>query len=137
MDSHSSILDLPGLSSADGQRLLQMGIFTTADLLRSTGSVSRQQELARQLKCSSLRLQRWMALASLARLDSVGTTYCGLLLHSGIANIDTLAIAIPERLHRRILRLYVGTKQRREFCPSVATVRSWILDAKQFTEPKL
>jgi predicted RecB family nuclease len=136
-DRHSSqnwtIRDLPGLSSQDQQQLEAAGIRTTLDLLRCTQTRSQQQALATQLQIHPQRLQKWIALADLARVPGVGCQYCGLLLHAGIRTPTQLSTALVPRLHRQILKLYVSMLQRRDLCPSAGTIAQWVQQAQQMT----
>ncbi|MEO0969399.1 MAG: DUF4332 domain-containing protein, partial [Cyanobacteria bacterium J06639_18] len=79
-----------------------------------------------------LEVNKWVALADLARIPSVGLQYCGLLLHAGVVSAAHLATIPPYRLHKQILRLQVATMQRRDLCPAVEEVQQWIQQAKTF-----
>ncbi len=69
-------------------------------------------------------------MADLARIPSVGTQYCGLLLHAGIGSVAQLAEVPTHRLHQQIMRLQVATMQRRDLCPAIELVQQWSQQAK-------
>jgi hypothetical protein len=86
--------------------------------------------LAQQLQVHLHHLQKWRALADLARVSSVGCTYAGLLLHAGVPSVAQLAQQVPGPLHRHILKLQVSLIQRPDRCPNAGLVNGWIQEAK-------
>jgi predicted flap endonuclease-1-like 5' DNA nuclease len=75
-------------------------------------------------------VNKWVALADLARVPGIGCQYCGLLLHAGICSVTQLAQTPAHKLHQQILRLQVATLQRRDLCPHVEEVAGWIKQAR-------
>ncbi|WP_107670990.1 DUF4332 domain-containing protein [Cyanothece sp. BG0011] len=124
------IEQLPGLSKANQQQLKSLGINHTQDLLRVTKTQANKQDLANQLKCQLQLINKWVALADLARVPTVGCDYCGVVLHSGIISVNQLAQTTVSSLHRQILKLQVATLQRKDLCPSPDVVKTWINEAK-------
>lgn len=125
-----SIDRLPGLMPPE-QRLLQSeGIENTAQLLKRTRSPQSKQNLASKLKLNQKYVNKWVALADLARLPTVGDRYCGLLLHSGIASVSQLSQTPCDRLYRQILRLQVATLYSKDSSASVELVNRWVKEAK-------
>ena len=125
-----SIDKLPGLKEKEEKLLQNLGISTTKDLLNKAKTPQGKQLLASSLQINFTYVSKWMALADLARLPSVGWQYCGLLLHSGIISVVQLAQTPVYRLHPQIMRLHVATMQRKDLCPSVEMVKQWIREAK-------
>ncbi|ERN42580.1 hypothetical protein KR51_00007380 [Rubidibacter lacunae KORDI 51-2] len=121
---------LPGLSAEYGRQLERRGIETTLQLLHRTRSQPARQELAHALRAPRQEIDKWVAMADLARLPGVGCQYCGLLLHAGIASVGQLAQTPVRRLHQQILRLQVATMHRRDLCPSPAELQDWIAQAR-------
>jgi hypothetical protein len=121
---------LPGLSTEQLQLLHQVGLKTTADLLQAARSPAQLEAIAVQLKIPLRYLQKWVALADLARLPSVGSDYCGLLLHSGVASVAQLAAQAPGRLHPQIRKLHTMTMRRSDLCPTPDQVVQWVQEAK-------
>jgi hypothetical protein len=122
--------NLPGLSPQQSTELKIHGITNTRSLLRETTTPQSKQSLASQLQIHLQHVNKWVALADLARLPSVGCQYSGLLLHSGIASVCQLTGIPVDRLHRQILRFQVATFHKKDFCPPVELVQKWIEEAK-------
>ena len=126
-----SIEQLAGLSKENQLQLLELGIKTTGELLQIANTPTAKLELANRLQLHIQYINKWVALADLARIPSVGCQYCGLLLHAGIASVSQLAQTPIHRLHPQILRLQVATMQRKDLCPSVEQVQLWIQQAQK------
>ncbi len=140
MDVHSTlrsrswpVAQLPGLPATQVATMAAMGIHTTADLLVQGATPAQQGAMAPRLNLAVAELRKWLAMADLARVPTVGCTYCGLLLHGGIASVVQLSQTPAPRLHSQLLRLHVATMQRRDLCPSLTTVRQWIAEAQVLT----
>jgi predicted flap endonuclease-1-like 5' DNA nuclease len=125
-----SIGDLPGLSAPDKALLEQLGITTTAELLESTPDAASKQQLAVKLGTKIQFVNKLVALADLARLPGVGCEYNGLLLHTGVISVKQLAQMPAHRLHQQLLRLQVATLQRRDLCPNLDRVQTWVKQAQ-------
>lgn len=125
-----SIDQLPGLSAEDQTRLADCGIHTTLELLQKGKTSEQRSLLASQLQIHIKHINKWVALADLARIPNVGCQYCGLLLHSGVASPGHLVQTPPDRLHRQIMRLQVTNLQRRDLCPTFAEVEQWSQQAR-------
>lgn len=125
-----SIEQLPGLSQQLRSQLHACGITTTQQLLEQTQRPGAKQALANRLQIRHREINKWVAMADLARVPDVGCQYCGLLLHAGIASVAQLGQTPAPRLHQQILRLQVATMQRRDLCPSVDRVQRWVQQAR-------
>lgn len=125
-----SIDKLPGLPEKEQKLLQNLNIFTTKDLLAKTKTPQAKQTLGSLLQVNIKYVNKWVALADLARIPSVGCQYCGLLIHAGIASVKQLAQTPIHRLHPQIMRLQVATMQRKDLCPSVEIVTQWVMEAK-------
>lgn len=121
---------LPGLSTEHLNLLHQFGLETTTDLLQATRSPNEREAIAVQLKIPLRYLQKWVALADLARLPSVGSHYCGLLLHGGVASVAQLAVQAPGRLHPQIRKLHTMVMRRSDLCPTPDLVVRWVQEAQ-------
>jgi hypothetical protein len=125
------IQTLPGLSAPQAQALADLGLTTTEHLRRQGQSVAQRQTLAKTLAVPERYIAKWVILADLARLPSVGCTYNGLLLHAGVISVAQLADSAPPTLYTQIKRLHVKTMQRADLCPGPDQVSTWIQQAKQ------
>lgn len=127
---HWPIEQLPGLSSQETSQLKNYGITTTKALVEQGKTPELRLELANKLQVHLQRVNKWVALADLARVPSVGTQYCGLLLHAGVGSVAQLATISTQKLHQQILRLQVATMRRRDLCPTIEQVQQWSQQAK-------
>ncbi len=125
-----SIALLPGLSTDDHTRLIACGIHTTLQLFNRGKTPKTRSHLAGQLQIPIRHINKWVALADLARIPGVGCQYCGLLLHAGVASPTQLAQTPLDRLHRQMLKLQVATLQRRDLCPEIGEVEQWSRQAQ-------
>jgi hypothetical protein len=123
--------ELPGLSEQQVAQLHGLGIDTTQALLTQARSPQDLQRLAQRLNLSTKYLQKWVVLAELAQLPSVGCQYCGLLLHSGVASVAQLAAIAPGRLHGQIRKLHTMVLRRSDLCPTPDQVAQWIREAQR------
>ncbi|OKH12702.1 DUF4332 domain-containing protein [[Limnothrix rosea] IAM M-220] len=126
-----AIADLPGLSAEHQKRLTSNHIRTTHQLLLATQNLKAKHDLAAKLQIHPQYVSKWIALADLARLKSVGVEYCGLILHCGIASVPQLAQTPFNRLHQSIVKLHVANMRRRDLAPSVGMVKQWVSEAKR------
>ncbi|MEG4858992.1 DUF4332 domain-containing protein [Microcoleus sp. K1-B6] len=124
------IAHLPGLSKENQSQLEECSITTTGQLIRLTKTQAAKVLLANQLQINIQYVNKWVAMANLARIPSVGCQYCGLLLHAGVASPAQLAQMPVERLHQQVLRLHVATMQRNDLTPSVDRVQKWVQQAR-------
>jgi len=132
-DKNWLIEELPGLSQDEIDNLKNKGFTNTLALVKQGKNQEEKLIVAQKLKVHVQYVNKWVALADLARIPSVGTEYCGLLLHAGIASLMQLTNTPPHRLHKQILRLQVATLQRRDLCPAVELVQQWVADAKSLS----
>lgn len=126
-----SVAQLPGLSEADQTQLINCGICTVQQLWQQTRTSAQRQTLANRLQTHPQHVNKWAALADLARIPAVGCQYCGLLLHAGISSPTQLAQTSLPRLHRQVMKLQVAMMQRQDLCPSLEQVAQWIRQAQQ------
>ncbi|MBC1222901.1 DUF4332 domain-containing protein [Nostoc sp. UCD121] len=124
------IEQLPGLSHDEQSQLQNCGITSTVALVKQGKTLEARLALANKLQIHLQYVNKWMALADLARIPSVGVQYCGLLLHAGIGSVAQLAQTPTHRLHQQIMRLQVATMQRRDLCPAIELVQQWSQQAK-------
>ncbi|MBP0018867.1 MAG: DUF4332 domain-containing protein [Cyanobacteria bacterium SBLK] len=132
MDFHKTwlVTELPGMSEEDGNLLHSLGIENTAQLLQQGNTLEQRNAIADRLKLHPQQVNKWVALADLARLPGVGCSHCGLLLHSGVASCAQLAQTPVYRLHRQMLRFQVATLKRGDLCPPIEQVQQWVNEAR-------
>ncbi len=124
------IEQLPVLNHEEQSQLQHCGITSTVALVKEGKTLEERLALANKLQIHLQYVNKWMALADLARIPSVGIQYCGLLLHAGIGSVAQLAQTPTHRLHQQIMRLQVATMQRRDLCPPIELVQQWSKQAQ-------
>jgi predicted flap endonuclease-1-like 5' DNA nuclease len=130
------LTQLPGISPEDSLKLAESGLHTTADLLQHAQTLAKQRQLAARLQMPDRWVRKWVALAELSQIPSIGCQYCGLLLHGGVTSVAQLATLSTHTLHRQILRLQVTAIQRRDHCPHPGIVSQWIQEAQRTVQAK-
>jgi Domain of unknown function (DUF4332) len=129
--SNWAIAHLPGITAQDEAALVGCGIHTTFQLLQKAQTPDQRQTLATEMQIHIQHVNKWFALANLARIPTVGCEYCGLILHAGISTPTQLAETPIARLHNQIMRLQVATLQRQDLCPDMGQISQWIDQARQ------
>ncbi|MEM9567358.1 MAG: DUF4332 domain-containing protein, partial [Cyanobacteria bacterium P01_E01_bin.34] len=127
---------LPGLKRSDAGYLQAAGIATTEALLLVAVGQDGKRALAQQLNLKQERINRWVAMADLARVPAVGCEYCGLLLHAGMLSTQQLASAAAPQLHRSVQRLHVAILRNARTCPTVSDIGLWIAQASRISRTK-
>jgi predicted RecB family nuclease len=122
---------LPGLPPQAQTQLSSLNIETTFDLLRVGHTMAKRQKLAQHLSMHIQHVNKWVALADLARIPSVGCQYCGLLLHAGVSSPRQLSEISIARLHQQVKRLHIQLLSDISQCPSLEDVHQWIEQAKR------
>lgn len=123
------IAQIPGLNASQIEALSVCGIATTFDLLRQGNSLAQRQQLSAQLATHLKHINKWTALANLARIPSVGCQHCGLLLHAGVSTPKQLATMTVQQLHPQLRRLQIQLFKRADLAPDTAQVAAWIRQA--------
>lgn len=121
---------LPGLMLPEQNLLKSEGIEDTKELLKRTNTPESKQSLACKLKLNQKHINKWIALADLARVPSIGDRYCGLLLHAGVVSVNQLTQTPFPKLHRQVVRLQVATLRRKDLSPTIEQVKRWVEEAK-------
>jgi hypothetical protein len=126
------IEQIPGLSMEMIDIFQRHGIATTLDLLKKAGVNKSQREgLAIDLGMRLQILNKWIAIADLARIPAVGLQHSGTILHSGIASVQQLVQTPIGQLHRQIMKLQVQNFHRSDLCPSMGTMSLWLQQAQK------
>lgn len=128
-----NIQELPGITPDTQAQLASLDIHTSQQLLQRGRTPGDQKQLASLLEIPLRYVLKWVALADLSRVPSVGCEFCGVLLHTGITSVSQLAQCPPSTLYRNVRRLHVATLRRSDLCPNPAQVNTWVQEAKQLT----
>ncbi|GAB4357949.1 MAG: hypothetical protein Fur0042_27410 [Cyanophyceae cyanobacterium] len=122
---------LPGLTESDREGLATLAITNSQQLLQRGATVEARRAIAQALHLHEHHVHKWVVLADLARVPSVGDRHCGLLLHAGVTSTVQLAQASVGRLHRDLVRFHVTLYHHRRWCPARTDTEQWIEDARQ------
>ncbi|MCC0177045.1 DUF4332 domain-containing protein [Waterburya agarophytonicola K14] len=125
-----SIDRLPGIMRSQVELLEENNITDTKIFLSFSTNSESKLALASKLQLNQKYINKWIALADLSRIPSVGDKYCGLLLHAGIISVAQLAQTPFHRLHGQIVRLQVATLQTKDLSPPVERIKKWVEEAK-------
>ncbi|NEO28664.1 MAG: DUF4332 domain-containing protein [Kamptonema sp. SIO4C4] len=125
---------LPGIPQEMADKFAASNLTHTHTLLQHCSTPQATETLAHQLQITPPQLKKWVVMANLAQLPSVGCEYCGLLLHAGIISPSQLAQTPFPRLHQQIIRLQVATTRRRDLAPSLQAVQKWVKEARSLVQ---
>jgi hypothetical protein len=125
------IEQLPGINPEDREKLKEFDIETTFQLLKRANKREGRQKLADQMQVNVQRVVRWVVMARLARIPSVGCHYCELLLNIGIYSASQLTRATVKDLQKRIVAYQEANPHRPKLCPNPAKMTEWIQEAQK------
>jgi predicted flap endonuclease-1-like 5' DNA nuclease len=123
------IEEIEGIGPEYGQKLRDVDIQTTDDLLRRCGDKKGREGVATEAGLSEKHLLEWVNLADLMRLNGVGEEYADLLEEAGVDTVKELATRNAENLAAALLECN-EKKQCTDRVPSAETVQGWIDEAK-------
>ena len=123
-----SVEEVEGIGPEYGQKLRDVDIQTTEDLLRRCGDQKGREGVATETGISEKHILEWVNLSDLMRLNGVGEEYADLLEEAGVdtvkelrnRNAENLAAAMAETNEKKNLTDRV---------PSAETVQKWIDEA--------
>jgi predicted flap endonuclease-1-like 5' DNA nuclease len=122
---------ISSVSTEAADKLQQLGLATNLDLLRSAGMKSQRQALAEQVGVTVQQINRWVVLADLTRVPSVGTVYADFLLQIGICSTLQLANTPISDLQRQVNRYQMPILKQASLCPGMGLIATWSTQAKQ------
>ena len=99
------IKKIEGIGETYGDRLAELGIHTTDDLLQKSGTKSGRQHLAEKTEIPESLVLTWVNHADLMRIDRVAEQFSELLEASGVDTVKELAHRKAENLHVKMLEV--------------------------------
>jgi PAS domain S-box-containing protein len=121
---------IEGIGQVYAQKLAEIGIKSTADLLEFGKDRKGREELVEKLEISNKLVLKWVNMADLMRIPGVGEEYSELLEKAGVDTVKELrnrnpmklqaALAVSNEMHHLVRRL-----------PSQADVEKWVESAKE------
>jgi predicted flap endonuclease-1-like 5' DNA nuclease len=111
------------------EKLLEIGIRTTGELIQVCSTLHGRTELSAAAGIDLDRLMEWVHVADLMRIHGIGRQYAELLGASGVRTMAALRRQQPDELARKI-REVNGTKGLAKTTPSPKTIERWVDDAR-------
>jgi predicted flap endonuclease-1-like 5' DNA nuclease/predicted DNA-binding transcriptional regulator len=128
-DRGSKVIDVEGIGPVYANKLNEININTTADLLEAGATPAKRKELAQKTGISDKLILRWINMADLFRIKGVGEEYSDLLEAAGVDTVVELAKRVPENLHVKMLEVNAEKNLVRR-PPALSDVKQWIQEAK-------
>ncbi|MBS7652184.1 MAG: DUF4332 domain-containing protein [Candidatus Bathyarchaeia archaeon] len=125
----AKIEKIEGIGPVYANKLLEVGIKTTDDLLNAGATRKGRKELSEKTGISEKLILEWVNLADLFRIKGVGEEYSDLLEEAGVDSVVELAKRVPENLYAKIIEVNNEKKLVRR-PPTLNQVKNWIEQAK-------
>jgi len=125
----SKIIEIEGIGASYAEKLMSMGIKTTADLLDLCGTKKGRQDASEKTGISETLILEWVNLADLFRIKGVGEQFSDLLEEAGVDTVAELAQRNPENLYNKMLEVNEA-KNLVNRTPHLSSVKSWVEQAK-------
>ena len=121
---------IEGIGPVYAQKLLEVGIKTTEELLEQGKSRKDREELAEKTGISSLLVLKWVNMSDLMRIRGVGEEYSELLEKAGVDTVKELRTRNPKNLLAAMVQADEIHKLVRRL-PDLSEVESWVKEAKE------
>lgn len=122
------IEEIEGIGPEYGQKLRNVDIQTTEDLLRRCGDKKGREGVSTETGLSEKHLLEWVNLADLMRINGVGEEFADLLEEAGVDTVKELATRNAENLAVKIAEVN-EKKNLTDRVPSAETIQGWIDEA--------
>jgi len=124
---------IEGIGPVYAQKLLQVGIKTTDELLEQGKSRKGREDLVEKTGISSLLVLKWVNMSDLMRIRGIGEEYSELLERVGVDTVKELRTRNPKNLLAAMVQANETLKLVRRL-PNLSEVESWVKEAKE-SEP--
>ncbi len=124
-----SIEEIEGIGPEYGNKLREVDIQTTDDLLRRCGDKKGREGVSTESGISEKHILEWVNLADLMRINGVGEEYADLMEETGVDTVKELATRNAENLAAAMADCN-EKKQCTDRVPSAETVQKWVDEAK-------
>ncbi len=130
---HYDVKEIEGIGITYGERLAELEIKTTDDLLNKAGTKSGRKQLAEKAEIPESLILTWVNHADLMRINGIAGQFSELLEASGVDTVKELALRNPENLNAKMIEV------NNEFglagkVPSVDTLAALIAEAKNLDQ---
>jgi predicted RecB family nuclease len=124
--------DIRGMDAGAQQKMAQMGINTTDQLLEHARTPQQRNALAKELGVAGSQLTEWVNRADLMRLKGVGKEMANLLEECGVDSVKELQHRRAENL-QAALKAANDEKKITHHAPTLAQVQQWIEESKSLS----
>ena len=125
----TKLTEVEGIGKVYAQKLKEIVIDTTEELLEQGASPKGREEIVAQSGISKKLILEWINRADLFRIKGVGEEYADLLESAGVDTVPELAQRNPENLYQKLLEINQEKDLVRQ-APSQAQVSAWVEEAK-------
>ena len=121
---------IEGIGPVYAEKLAEVGIQNTHDLLAASADRKSRDELSRKTSISPTLILGWTNRADLMRVPGIGEEYSDLLENAGVDTVKELAHRNPENLHQKLNEVN-DEKNLVRRTPNLAEVTRWVQAAKE------
>ena len=125
----AKIIDIEGIGPIYAQRLIEIGVNTTGQLLKRGATPQGRDEITQKTGISRHLIMEWVNHADLFRIKGVGEEYSDLLEEAGVDTVPELAQRNPENLYARLQEVNKRKHLVRQL-PSQDQVADWVEQSK-------
>ncbi len=125
----TKLTQVEGIGKVYAQKLDDIGIDTTEELLEKGASPKGRKEIVEQSGISKKLILKWINRADLFRIKGVGEEYADLLEIAGVDTVPELAQRNPENLYQKLVEVNQEKDLVRR-APSQSQVSAWVEEAK-------
>lgn len=129
------IEEIEGIGPVYAEKLVAVGVKTTADLLDKADTKKGRDKLAEETGISEKLILKWANHADLFRIKGIAGQFAELLEAAGVDTVKELRHRVPANLHEKL----VEVNEEKNLCnrvPSVAEIEKMIEQAKEL-EPRM
>jgi predicted flap endonuclease-1-like 5' DNA nuclease len=119
-----------GIGQVYAGKLKEMGITTTAALLRAGATPKGRKELAEKSGISPKQILKWVNRVDLSRIKGISEQYADLLEAAGVDTVPELAQRNAESLLQKLVETNEAKRLVRRL-PTLGMVSNWIAQAKE------
>lgn len=123
------IIDIEGVGEVFAEKLSQVGVKTTEELLERGKTQKGREELAEETGISYKLILKWVNHADLFRIKGIAGQFAELLEAAGVDTVKELRHRVPANLHVKL----VETNDAKNLCnrvPSEKEIESMVEQAK-------
>jgi predicted flap endonuclease-1-like 5' DNA nuclease len=126
----AKLVDVEGIGKVYAQKLIDIGVRNTDDLLAMGCSAKGRKSLADKTGISGSLILEWVNHVDLFRIQGVGEEYADLLEEAGVDTVPELAQRKAENLYEKLLEVNKA-KDIVRHAPGLHQVANWIEQAKK------